>query len=643
MDILEREQISKRWMEACNRCRMFLRAITISDISTASGNKILEEAIHCRFRLPSTLQWPIQDLPSKQDRSIWKQCLMKYMIGHSALRTLKQPLGRWFSDPALHHRVWAAGVSSEDNAVFIRNCHGWCSYSIKSVFRDYCIKGTCHHRALPPEFLIPAEVSPISEETIYYRGYVSQVNPPPPLLKSVPHIHWQDQQSESVQVTIHLFPTFTQCCVRLKQRIGYAKFTTAGKNHNSLVTSTLLCLRILANEISNQAVSIRSNHSTGKLERALQADPEDHRHRIHEENAIEDSIRNIVAARQLRLIFSKCENAEIWNITTEQSEWEIPLQVSLVHGDKVVHAYKKYLQDLPAALVYRQYLEEKYQLHREWDLIDWHSFQNSALKYTNRGPALIKYLHGWLAAAENVKHRSAHEIQVCPFCSKRENTSHLFQCIARERQKTISNATDKMWEEVKKYISPDITADLQLHMNAWMEGTEVDISPPLASEIQEQYQIGWAQFVRGHISDQFLLYIRDKLQQQGVTNPAKAAAKKIIRLIHALWDTALGLWKSRNEMASTDKPETPSSQRQRWISMAKFYYDNKHKFPEQDSHTIFSQSYEEIITKSDQFLSRWCRQVNTAFHQSISRATHLTRNTHRLITDFVTDTARPPG
>ena len=119
MDVLEREHLPKRWIEACNRCHIFLHAITISDISTASGTKILETALHYSARLPSTLQWPTQAQPSKRDWSLWKKCLLQYFIGNQSFCLLKQPLGRWFSDPLLHHQVWNAGISIDNNAVFI--------------------------------------------------------------------------------------------------------------------------------------------------------------------------------------------------------------------------------------------------------------------------------------------------------------------------------------------------------------------------------------------------------------------------------------------------------------------------------------------------------------------------------------------
>ncbi len=298
---------------------------------------------------------------------------------------------------------------------------------------------------------------------------------------------------------------------------------------------------------------------------------------------------------------------------------------------------------MPAALAYRTYLETKYQLHREWEWIDWEHFQNAATKYSSWGPAMNKYLHGWLATAENVKRRNPHNIQTCPFCSRPETTSHIFQCNAPGPRNAILSAATKLWETLSEFLCPNVIAEIKRHIMGWIDGTECDIQTDLDFAITEQYAIGWSQFLRGRITDQFYLFIRDRLTQQGHTNSTKAASKKITRMIHAIWDCAMSLWKTRNELASTSTVKTPSIQRQCWSSMATFYYNNQHQFPDFDRRTIFSHTLNELLQKSDQYLSRWCRQVASAFHQSVTRTMHLTRNTHRLITNFVIDTARPPG
>ncbi len=229
MDVLERNNLSKRWLEVSNRCRIFLQAITISDIADATGTKILESAIHCRYRLPSSLRWPIQVLPSKRDRSIWKKCLMKYFLGDSRFRLLQQPLGRWFTEPLVHHRQWDTGISINDSKVFHRNRHGWRCYSIAAIYKGYCIRHHQHHRSIPPDFLIPAEISPISEETIFYRGCTTSYFPSPSCKPSHPQFSWQPRNSDQTKVFIHLHKDYAQCHICLPDQSGATCIRTPGR------------------------------------------------------------------------------------------------------------------------------------------------------------------------------------------------------------------------------------------------------------------------------------------------------------------------------------------------------------------------------------------------------------------------------
>lgn len=80
MDELISAELPKRWLTACNRCRIYIQAITVSDIADPLGIRIPRHVLECRNRLPSRLEWPIQAWPLQRDCTIWQRALLKVFL-----------------------------------------------------------------------------------------------------------------------------------------------------------------------------------------------------------------------------------------------------------------------------------------------------------------------------------------------------------------------------------------------------------------------------------------------------------------------------------------------------------------------------------------------------------------------------------
>jgi hypothetical protein len=88
-------------MAALNRCRIFLQVITLSDICTADGKRILalvKRGVPITSRT-SQLLWPAQGNPSRGDWGIWRKCLSFF----ETIGKLTQPLGSWCTPS---HQKW---------------------------------------------------------------------------------------------------------------------------------------------------------------------------------------------------------------------------------------------------------------------------------------------------------------------------------------------------------------------------------------------------------------------------------------------------------------------------------------------------------------------------------------------------------
>jgi hypothetical protein len=82
-------------LKICKHCRMFLRALFLSDIVTEGGELILESAWQGNpYITPHKLKsWPSYGKPPKSSREIWRKWIRIAFLGRG--RRLKASLGNW--------------------------------------------------------------------------------------------------------------------------------------------------------------------------------------------------------------------------------------------------------------------------------------------------------------------------------------------------------------------------------------------------------------------------------------------------------------------------------------------------------------------------------------------------------------------
>lgn len=101
MEYFQTSRLSPKLMEHLNQCRLYLQVITLADIVSADGRRILPEA-KVGLGVPnctSNLEWPKQGKPGKVSWQQWSHHL-------SFLETvgkLTTPLGKWVKT---HHQQW---------------------------------------------------------------------------------------------------------------------------------------------------------------------------------------------------------------------------------------------------------------------------------------------------------------------------------------------------------------------------------------------------------------------------------------------------------------------------------------------------------------------------------------------------------
>ncbi len=326
MDMFISAGFSKRWLVACNRCRIFLRAITVSNIADPLGRRIPQHVLKCRSWLNSCLEWPMQVCTSKRNCTIWKKALRKTLLQGDKFCHLKSPLGQWFSDPEIHHRTWTNCVAPEESHFYQYSQHGWQSYGLTAHYGSYAIRSLHPNRTIPPKLVVPVEVSPVSDETVFYRSCDRpEPSTQPPCENSSPVKWWKTGGQSSTVIRVALFHNTCQCECIHKAHTCHCHAMTSSKNYPTLIATILWAVRALSSAGCNDdTIRVESNFPTRCFEKCLYARDDDYWHVIHREAAAESEIRQFL--KNTKCAFSVVTLVEIakWSSTPTEKCIALP-------------------------------------------------------------------------------------------------------------------------------------------------------------------------------------------------------------------------------------------------------------------------------------------------------------------------------
>ena len=170
-----------------NRCRMFLQVVTVADISSGDGTKLLRSTKHKRTDSPSArrYQWPGQGPPSQQAWTTWETAISKCLLQQNSKRTcLRQSLGRWLVDdddwPWLleeqERRLYQKRKDGDGWNVFVSRS----SRSGRSVGKNFALQARSQQP--PPPTAMRTRVESRGAITVYHTGAASTLlsTPTPP-------------------------------------------------------------------------------------------------------------------------------------------------------------------------------------------------------------------------------------------------------------------------------------------------------------------------------------------------------------------------------------------------------------------------------------------------------------------------------
>ena len=125
MDEACQSSTSDEEIRKINRCRLYLRAESLSDLCNSEGNLIQQHAFNCNrsARITTEEAWPRQPRPGKQHRKGWKSFLANFCLDGNL--NLRQPMGDWSSAPAkqnwqaVYDHDWEKAFTLEDDGSWL--------------------------------------------------------------------------------------------------------------------------------------------------------------------------------------------------------------------------------------------------------------------------------------------------------------------------------------------------------------------------------------------------------------------------------------------------------------------------------------------------------------------------------------------
>ena len=127
MEIFSHGGYSDKELTQLNRCRLYYRITTVSDIADGLGNSL---SIRWLTRLPPThpsrYKWPTQGNPTRSDWELWDAALRTTICDREL--SLRDKLGDWHNEPV--HTEWEFLIS--DDVLYRRMEVGWMEYQPSS-------------------------------------------------------------------------------------------------------------------------------------------------------------------------------------------------------------------------------------------------------------------------------------------------------------------------------------------------------------------------------------------------------------------------------------------------------------------------------------------------------------------------------
>ena len=659
-------------LKKINSCRIYLKALCISDITNLCGTQITRAAWEGTKKCISKLQWPEQIKPPKQSWRLWRSFLTYGLtITNKELLT---PLGEWL--PGERHVRHTFLWSHENDTLYSQTEDRIMAYTRSTTERRHKYNFNGIRQTQIPTSAIPVGVSNglqissqlprihqrqnvvVSDTTLSFETLLRQL--PMSLRDVVGQISLPCDNLQTLRNKLSEGSLQIASDVSVKESrgsYGYKFKTQEKENH---VTGFGKCphhhesISSLAAEARGAlAVAIILNC----LYRSFKDPPVDASFTVYIDNETTiNRINTILTEKQLPdpMIpeydtFAQIEqligeykfgnwqwvrghqkesldpiailNKEVDVLAKEgwESEMNTPkacrLPVSKIHicrGDQLISSNLKPILHLFATQdKYIDYVTTKHRWTKHtYENISWRSYMGAFKKMKLADQLLMtKLRHRWQNTGVQ-KERIDGLSNECPTCqSERETSTHFLKCRKQIQQQAWKSLRAEL---VRVHTVPPILASIKNIIFGYEYTTVTDINPidkNIHSTIKLQETIGLDNFILGYISKSW--YSTHKhLSTYFKTKLVNRSVWESV-LLKAVWKYCCCLWENRNALLHANEQNGSISRCQLVTKVSDMYKKYQFHILQRDQY-LFNSTIETLTEHTSTTLKKWIALVHTA-------------------------------
>ena len=524
MDMVQSRMPKWAW-SGINRCRLFMQANTLADITLMDGQTIPETVRKMEGPIRNTrLQFPVQFRPGKNDVLQWQ-----YLVDSISVEgRLFVPLGQWTRTP---DQIFPYMQNIERSIVYKKVPMGWDVFGLKGDRYRYFYKLNLRVNTIP-EGSMPVQVIDTNRYVIVPRSTdydtrlsVDSTSPCGDESRVLGKFMIDSTQMERLKQCWYSSPVTLVAATDggLKDGIGtssYALFFTeefppiiqgcAGEHQSTksasstrqellgqlgveywlrklviqwgfprislavtLVTDSKASMDILANTKNLQGIkdTFGADMDIG-LEIARVQNEHNHwmtRQVVKVESHIEvDKAPNKFYWACNEIVDKLATEARLVFRRNELENTKIGVlrgaRAGCVINNRVVNnnLYGELKEHISGEAL-RQFLMLKYNwTQTTFDMIDWEEHDRQLKAYSiQHRVTLLKYIHGWLASQRRLFREKHSESPMCPLCGHEEDRFHLFRCSHSQLQTMRRQRWDLFLREINQSTEPGFTQIFQ--------------------------------------------------------------------------------------------------------------------------------------------------------------------------------------
>ena len=606
--VLSNKNISDTMLHTVNRCRIYLKAFTISDITSSCGKFITSKAWHGRIDDTGrdTTNWPSWGRPSLTSWTTWRTVLQLCFANND--RRLYNPLGAWIKEPS----NWTWYMNKISSHLYKKDKSTWTQYKRtgRSKLTHKFTTSLSSSISTIQETLLPTTVVQVNNYIIASSTSPIEVERNPVSLNTTTWLNIEECSKGNRRAIKTALITGSALAVSDGsymeiEGVGTASWIITDGSKNNFITASAVSPGPpqVQNSYRSELVGI-----LGVLEKlesicreeeikggmclvacdglsAIKQISNLNLSTVHTRLSSCDIISaciKLINVLPIKIEFGHVKGHQDESISLD--ELAIPAQLNVfmddiakelarrtTSEDLIQLPHHKYSFSLPnvASVNIHEHLQRNiaktigiHKANKYWiqkgrikeehiNCINWKA-QEKAL-YMVKGQkrrTITKWTCGWTGTGKNMKRWNLRYEGYCPFCKyENEDTSHILQC-QHDHQNSLWKKLNIEYESKLQKLQTNfyLRRTIMREIEAWRK----KYPPPplhyadsqLIIAIKEQRELGWKAFLEGLISKKIIDYQQKYYTE---TNSKLSIKTWCHRTIRYNWKLILELWDSRNK------------------------------------------------------------------------------------------------